>query len=209
VLSNLERIRDLEHPFSSGFCIPRRWVARPGVFGARPQGALAERAEKSSYQPSTVSFQHRSHPSKARMGHPAPGTRHAATYGLGLQLPNVFGVIGFGVIGAIVGRKLSFELQPEVGRHIFESCARGRIRRFEPPAAFGATKPPKPGFSRSTPASRRHGAAIPGGSRRPNQYRLLCRDETCRFAMDGSLRSRVLPDCSRKRVTRSGVADDR
>jgi hypothetical protein len=27
---------------------------------------------------------------------------------------------------------------------------------------------------------------------------LLCRDETCRFAMDGSFGSRVLPDCSRK-----------
>jgi hypothetical protein len=42
-----------------------------------------------------------------------------------------------------MGFKLFVALQLEVAHHFIERCAGGRIRRFEPPATFGATKTPK------------------------------------------------------------------
>jgi hypothetical protein len=115
--------------------------------------------------------------------------RRPATYVLGLLLANLFGVIG-----ANMGRKLFVELQPEAELHFLERCAGGRIRRFEPPATFGATKPPKTRVL--------HPYHLPPhghlGRSTPTSTRVVSRDETCRFAIDGSFGRRVLPDCSRK-----------
>jgi hypothetical protein len=108
---------------------------------------------------------------------------------LGLLLANLLGVIG-----ANMGRKLFVELQPEAELHFLERCAGGRIRRFEPPATFGATKPPK------TRLLDPHHLPPHGhlGRSAPTSTRLLSRGKTCRFAIDSSFGSRVLPDCSRK-----------
>jgi len=48
-----------------------------------------------------------------------------------------------GVVGANVGLKLPVALQLEVVHHFIERFARGRTRRLESPATFGATKTPK------------------------------------------------------------------
>ena len=114
---------------------------------------------------------------------------------LGLLLANLFGVIG-----ANMGGKLFVEPQPEVELHFFERCAGGRIRSFEPPATFGATKPPKTRLldPYHVPPHGRLGRSA------PTSTRLLYRDEMCRFAIDGSFGSRVLPDCSGKPSTSLG-----
>ena len=93
-----------------------------------------------------------------------------------------------------MGSKLFVEPQPEVELHFFERCAGGRIRNFEPPATFGATKPPK------TRLLDPHHLPPHGhlGRSAPTSTRLLSRGKTCRFAIDSSFGSRVLPDCSRK-----------
>ena len=93
-----------------------------------------------------------------------------------------------------MGSKLFVEPQPEVEFHFFERCSGGRIRSFEPPATFGATKPPKTRLLDPYHLPR-HGRL---GRSAPTSTRLLSRDEMCRFAIDGSFGSRVLPDCSRK-----------
>jgi len=108
---------------------------------------------------------------------------------LGLLLANLFGVIG-----ANMGRKFFVELQPEAELHFLERCAGGRIRRLEPPATFGATKPSKTRLldPHHLPPHGRLGRSA------PTSTRSLSRDETCRFAIDGSFGSCVLPDCSKK-----------
>ncbi len=74
-----------------------------------------------------------------------PGPRRAigslviqAQYVLRLVLPNLFGVIG-----ANMGCKLFVALQLEVAHQFVEGFVDGSIRRFKPPAAFGATKTQK------------------------------------------------------------------
>jgi len=108
---------------------------------------------------------------------------------LGLVLPDFF---GFGVIGANMGSKLFVALQLEVAHHFIERCAGGRARRFEPPATFRATKTPKTLLLNpyQLPA---HGRLCRCA---PTSIRLLSRDETFWFAINGSFRSGVLPDCS-------------
>jgi hypothetical protein len=51
--------------------------------------------------------------------------------------------LGSWVIGANMQRKLFVALQLEVAHHFVERGAGRRTRRFEAPATFGATKPPK------------------------------------------------------------------
>ena len=97
----------------------------------------------------------------------------------------------FGVIGANMQSKLFVSLQLEVAHHFVERLAGGRIRGFEPPATFRATKTPKPRLINpyQLPA---HGRLCRGA---PTSTRLLSRDEAFWFAADGSFRSGVLPDC--------------
>jgi hypothetical protein len=93
-----------------------------------------------------------------------------------------------------MGRKLIAEPQPEVELHFFERFASGRIRSFEPPATFGATKPSKSRLldPYHLPPHGRLGRSA------PTSIRSLSWDEMCRFAIGGSFGSRVLPDRSRK-----------
>jgi len=93
-----------------------------------------------------------------------------------------------------MGSKLFVELPPDVELHFLERCVGGRIRKFEPPATFGATKPPKTRLldPYHLPPHGRLGRSA------PTSTRLLSRDETCSFAINGSFDRRVLPDCSRK-----------
>jgi hypothetical protein len=88
--------------------------------------------------------------------------------------------------------ELFVSLQLEVAHHFVERLAGGRTRGLEPPATFRATKTPKTLFINpyQLPA---HGRLCRGA---PTSTRLLSRDETLRFAIDGSFRSGVLPDCS-------------
>jgi hypothetical protein len=87
--------------------------------------------------------------------------------------------------------KLFVSLQFEVAHHFVEGCAGGWTRRLEPPTTFGTTKTPKSLLFNSYqfPA---HGRLCRGA---PMSTRLLSRDETFWFAIDGSFRSGVLPDC--------------
>ena len=125
--------------------------------------------------------------------------RRQAQYALGMVLPTPFGVIG-----ANMGCKLFVALQLEVAHHFIEGCAGGRTGRSEPPATFGATKTPKMGLLNpyQFPA---HGCL-----RRcaPTSTRLLSRDGTCWFAINGSFHNGVLPDCSRETSPSLGVAED-
>ena len=114
---------------------------------------------------------------------------------LGPRLPDLFGVIG-----ANMGRKRFVELQPEVELHFFERCAGGRIRRFESPATFGATKPPKTRL-----LDPYHPSAHGRLGRSAQTSTSLLRDEMCWFAIAGSFGSRVLPGCSRDRHPVWGV----
>jgi hypothetical protein len=125
--------------------------------------------------------------------------RRPAQYVLGLVLPNPFGVIG-----ANMECKRFVALQLEVAHHFIERCAGGRTRRFEPPATFGATKTPKTLLLNPyhLPA---HGRLCRCA---PTSARLLSRDETFWFAINGSFRSGELPDCNRKPSPRLGVAED-
>lgn len=109
-------------------------------------------------------------------------------YVLGLLLPS-----RFGVIGAKVGRKLFVTLPPEVFLHLIERCAQGRIGRFEPPATFGATKPPKTLLL--NPYQLPHHGHL--GCSAPTSSCLLSMDETCRFGIYGSFCSDALPDSHR------------
>jgi hypothetical protein len=114
--------------------------------------------------------------------------RRPPQYVLALLLPSFLGVIG-----ANMGDKLFVALQLEVAHYFVERCAGACIRRSEPPAAFRATKAPK------TPLLNPY-QLPPHGHRcrcAPMSTRLLSSDETCNFAMSGSFRSDVLPDCSR------------
>jgi len=103
-----------------------------------------------------------------------------------LVLPNPFGVLG-----ANMGCKLFVALQLEVAHHFIERFAGGRTRGFEPPATFGATKTLKTLLLNpyQLPAHCRICSCA------PRSTRLLSRDETFWFAIDGSFRSGVLPDC--------------
>ena len=49
-------------------------------------------------------------------------------------------LLALGVVSANMGCKLFVALQLEVEHHFIESSAGGRVRRFESPAAFGATE---------------------------------------------------------------------
>ena len=104
---------------------------------------------------------------------------------LGLVLPKA--------IGANMGGKLFLALQLEVAHHFIERCAGERTRRSEPPATYGATKTPKMLLLNpyQLPA---HGRLCRCA---PTSTRLLSGDETFWFAINGSFRSGVLPDCSR------------
>jgi hypothetical protein len=103
-----------------------------------------------------------------------------------LVLPNPFGVLG-----ANMGCKLFVALQLEVAHHFIERFAGGRTRGFEPPATFGATKTLKTLLLNpyQLPAHCRICSCA------PRSTRLLSKDETFWFAIDGSFRSGVLPDC--------------
>jgi hypothetical protein len=103
----------------------------------------------------------------------------------------------FGVIGANMGCKLFVALQLEVAHHFIERCADGPTGRFEAPATLGATKTPK------TLLLNPHQLPAHGRLCRcaPTSNRLLSRDEAFWFAINGSFRSGVLPDCN---VTQSG-----
>ena len=94
-----------------------------------------------------------------------------------------------------MGCKFFVALQLEVAHHFIERCAGGRARRFEPPATFGATKTPKTLLLNpyQLPA---HGCLCRCA---PTSTGLLSRDEAFWFAINGSFRSGVLPDCSRNR----------
>src|ERR1019366_9797962 len=102
-----------------------------------------------------------------------------------------------------MGCKLFVALQLEVAHHFVERLA-GRTTGFEPPATFRATKTPKTHFINpyQLPA---HGRLCRGA---PTSTRLLSRDETFWFAIDGSFRSGVLPDCSRKPSPSLGMPED-
>src|ERR1035437_97752 len=93
-----------------------------------------------------------------------------------------------------MGGKLFLALQLEVAHHFIERCAGERTRRSEPPATYGATKTPK--MLLLNPYQ------LPAHGRlcrcTPTSTRLLSGDETFWFAINGSFRSGVLPDCSRK-----------
>jgi hypothetical protein len=95
------------------------------------------------------------------------------------------------VIGANMGYKLFVALQLEVAHHFIERFAGGRTRGLEPPATFGATKTLKTLLLNpyQVPA---HCRLCRGA---PTSTRLLSRDETFWFAIDGSFRSGVQPDC--------------
>jgi hypothetical protein len=54
-----------------------------------------------------------------------------------------FRTVGSWVIGANMGSKLSVTLRLDIAHHFIERLAGGRSRRFEPPAALGATKTSK------------------------------------------------------------------
>jgi len=83
-----------------------------------------------------------------------------------------------------MGRKFLVPLQLEVAQHFREGRAGGRSGRFEPPAAFGATKTPK--TLRIDPYH------LPAHGRlcrcEPMSIRLLRRNETFRSAINGSFR---------------------
>jgi hypothetical protein len=125
--------------------------------------------------------------------------RRPAQYVLGLVLPGPFGVIG-----ANMGCKRFVALQLEVAHHFIERCAGGRTRRSEPPATFRATKTPKTRLLNpyQLPA---HGRLCRCAS---TSTRFLSGGETFWFAINGSFRSGVLPDCSRKPSPSLGVAED-
>jgi hypothetical protein len=95
------------------------------------------------------------------------------------------------VIGANMGCKLFVALELEVAHHFIERFAGGRTRGFEPPATFGATKTLKTLLLNPY--------QLPAHCRlyrhAPTSTRLLSRDETFWFAINGSLRSGVVPDC--------------
>ena len=97
---------------------------------------------------------------------------------------------GSWVIGANMQCKRFVALQLEVAHHFIERFAGGRTRGFEPPATFGATKTLKTLFLNpyQLPAHCRICSCAP-------RTRLLSKDETFWFAIDGSFRSGVLPDC--------------
>jgi hypothetical protein len=99
-----------------------------------------------------------------------------------------------------MGCKLFVALQLEVAHHFIERCALGRTRGFEPPGTLGTTKTPKTRLLKPyhLPA---HGRLCRCA---PTSTRLLPRDETFWFAINGSFRSGVLPDCSRKPSPSSG-----
>jgi hypothetical protein len=97
----------------------------------------------------------------------------------------------FGVIGANMQYKLFVSLQLKVAHHFVERLAGGLSRGLEPPATFRATKTTKTRLINpyQLPA---HGRLCRGA---PMSTRLLSRDETFWFAIDGSFRSGVLRDC--------------
>ena len=116
---------------------------------------------------------------------------HAEMNLLKFELDCVFCADGSRVIGANMGYKLFIALQLEVAHHFIERLAGGRTRGLEPPATFGATKTLKTLFLNpyQVPA---HCRLCRGA---PTSTRLLSRDETFRFAIDGPFRSGILPDC--------------
>jgi len=87
-----------------------------------------------------------------------------------------------------MGCKLFVALQLEVTHQFIERFAGGRMRGFEPPATFGATKTLKTLLlnPHQLPAHG-HLCGCP-----PTSTRLLSRDETFWFATNGSFRSGVL-----------------
>jgi hypothetical protein len=99
------------------------------------------------------------------------------------------------VLGATMGCKLFVALQLEVTHQFIERFAGGRTRGFEPPATFGATKTLKTLLlnPHQLPAHG-HLCGCP-----PTSTRLLSRDETFWFAMNGSFRSGVLPIAAENR----------
>src|ERR1700722_14030348 len=52
----------------------------------------------------------------------------------------LFGVVGFGMIGANVGFELLVTFRLEVAHHFTEGCAVGRAGGVEPPVTSGAAK---------------------------------------------------------------------
>ena len=100
----------------------------------------------------------------------------------------------FGLSGANMGRKHFVALQFEVAHHFIEGRAGGRTRGGEPPATFGATKPSKTFLLNPNQLSA-HGVCRCA----PTSISLLSRNEAFWFFINGSLRSGLLPACSRNR----------
>jgi hypothetical protein len=96
--------------------------------------------------------------------------------------------------GANMGCKLFVAQQLEVAHHFIERCAGGLVRRFEPPATFGATKTSKPvALNPYQPPA--HGRLC---RCTPTSRWLLSGNETFWLAINGSFRSGALLDGSRK-----------
>ena len=91
------------------------------------------------------------------------------------------------MIGANMQCELLVALQLEVAHHFIERCAAGCTRGFEPPGTFGTTKTPKTRLLEpyQLPA---HGRLCRCA---PTSTRLLSRDETFWFAINGSLSQRA------------------
>jgi hypothetical protein len=102
-----------------------------------------------------------------------------------------------------MGCKRFVALQFEVAHHFIEGRAGGRTRGFEPPATFGATKTPKILLLNPYQLSA-HGVCRCA----PTSTGLLLRNEVFWFFINGSLRSGLLPACSRKPLPNLGVTDD-
>jgi hypothetical protein len=100
-------------------------------------------------------------------------------------------------------RKLFVALQLEVAHHFIERRAGGRTSGFEPPATFGATKTPKT-LSLNPYQLSAHGLCRCA----PTSTPLLSRGEASWLAINGSLRSGVLRDCSGKPYPYLSVTED-
>ena len=113
------------------------------------------------------------------------------------------GIFGSWVVGANMRCKLLVAAQLEVAHHFIEGCAGGRTGRFEPPATFGATKPPKARLLNPyhLPPHGRPSRCAPASTR------WLSRDTTFWFAISGPFRSGVQPGCSRKPLPSLAVTE--
>jgi hypothetical protein len=107
--------------------------------------------------------------------------------------------LGPRVVGANMQCKLFVALQLEVAHHLIERYAAGRTRRFEAPATFGATKPPKTLLVNPHQFAA-HGLlcrCAPSPSDPRAWYPLAGKGRNVLVRHNVSFRSDILPDCSR------------